>query len=188
MPSREDDRCLPVSPYGVTKLAGEHLCRLYSRNFGVNALSLRFFTVYGPRQRPDMAFHRFFRAYLKNGTIKIFGDGEQSRDFTYVGDVVNGCIRAVESRQGAGRVYNLGGGSRASINQVLESVERLTEGHASIDRQAVALGDVRHTWADTSRLKEDFDFTPSTGLEKGLAAQLEWMREALPVLVREVEA
>ncbi len=124
LPMREDAVPQPVSPYGVTKLAAEHLCGLYHTNYGVPAVSLRFFTVYGPGQRPDMGFHRFLRAAHLGEPIAIYGDGEQTRDFTYVGDVV-AALLAAGNRGQPGGVYNIGGGSRVSINQVLASIETL---------------------------------------------------------------
>ena len=122
IPMREDVRVQPVSPYGVTKLAGEQLCFLYHVNYGVPTVALRLFTVYGPRQRPDMGFHRFLTAAHEGGSITLYGDGEQTRDFTYVGDVAEaarlGAVQGVP-----GRVYNIGGGSRVSVNEVLRLVE-----------------------------------------------------------------
>src|SRR5579862_2684952 len=125
IPMREDMLPEPVSPYGVTKLAAEQLCYLYHVNFGVPAVSLRYFTVYGPRQRPDMGFHKFLRATLLGDPITVYGDGEQTRDFTFVHDAVSATAAA--GVQGVpGRVYNIGGGSRVSINQVLEMIGRVT--------------------------------------------------------------
>jgi len=118
MPTTEDDLPRPYSPYGVTKLAAEHLALLYARNFALPAVALRYFTVYGPRQRPDMGFHRFLRAILGGGAIEVYGDGEQTRDFTFVADAVSANRAA--ARQGVpGRAYNVGGGSRVSVNHVL---------------------------------------------------------------------
>src|SRR5437773_7851387 len=121
MPMREDARLQPVSPYGVSKLAAEQLCYLYFANFGLPAVSLRYFTVYGPRQRPDMGFHKFLRASIRGEPITMYGDGEQTRDFTFVGDAVSATVAAA-TRGVPGRVYNIGGGSRVSINQVLAMV------------------------------------------------------------------
>src|SRR5204862_1603957 len=118
LPMREDARPEPVSPYGVTKLAAEHLCSLYQSNYGVPAVSLRYFTVYGPGQRPDMGFHRFLRAALAGDPITLYGDGEQTRDFTFVADAVAATMAAGD-RGTPGGVYNIGGGSRVSINHVL---------------------------------------------------------------------
>ena len=129
IPMREDAFIQPVSPYGVTKLAAEHLCHLYHVNYGIPTVALRYFTVYGPRQRPDMAFHRFARAALTGTPIQLFGDGEQTRDFTYVDDIVS-ATRAAGDRGRAGRVYNIGGGSRVSMNEVIATIERITRQNA----------------------------------------------------------
>ena len=125
MPMREDALPQPVSPYGVTKLAAEQLCHLYHVSDGVPVVSLRYFTVYGPRQRPDMGFHKFLRATLLGQPITVYGDGEQTRDFTYVHDAVAANMAAA-TRGVPGRVYNIGGGSRVSINQVLEMIGRIS--------------------------------------------------------------
>lgn len=182
LPAREDSACWPVSPYGVTKLAGEHLCLLYHRNFGLETASLRYFTVYGPGQRPDMAFHRFIRAMLTGGEIRLFGDGGQSRDFTFVADIVDATVAAALKENAVSGVYNIGGGSKASVNQVLDMLEEITGGKATINRLEVAKGDVRDTWADTSRAARELEFKPQWDLARGLAAEVEWMRQTLPLL------
>ena len=165
----------PVSPYGVTKLAAEGLGRLYARERGVPAVALRYFTVYGPRQRPDMAFTRFLRAAVRDEPITIYGDGEQSRDFTYVADAVAATYRAALAGR-AGGVYNVGGGQRASVNQVVAMIEELHGRPLRIERRARQAGDARHTGADTSRAAEDLGWSPTTGLREGLARHLEWAR------------
>ena len=175
IPMREDVPLQPVSPYGVTKLAAEHLCHLYFVNYGVPTVSLRYFTVYGPRQRPDMAFHRFIRAGLTGQPITLFGDGEQSRDFTFVEDAVSATVAAGD-RGRPGAVYNIGGGSRVTINAVLALIERLTGRVLDIRRHPAEKGDMRDTFADTSRAQADLGFAPSRSLESGLAAEVEWMR------------
>ena len=177
LPLREDGPCRPLSPYGVTKLAGEQLCDLYLRNFDVPAVSLRFFTVYGPRQRPDMGFHRFIRALLAGEEIPIYGDGEQTRDFTYVDDIVDGLVAATQAS--AGLVINLGGGSRVSLNDALRTLERATGMPVKRRMQAQEAGDVRHTWADVSRAHETLGFTPKITLEAGLRREFEWFCSAL---------
>jgi nucleoside-diphosphate-sugar epimerase len=178
IPMREDAMVQPVSPYGVTKLAAEHLCLLYTANFGVPTVSLRFFTVYGPRQRPDMGFHRFLRAALTGQPITLYGDGGQTRDFTYVDDIVAALIAAGE-RGHAGGVYNIGGGSRVSINDVLAMVGRVTGRPVDIRREPAQKGDMRDTFADTSRAKAELGFAPSTHLEQGLRAEAEWLSALL---------
>jgi UDP-glucose 4-epimerase len=174
IPMREDAFVQPVSPYGVTKLAAEHLCHLYFVNHGVPTVSLRYFTVYGPRQRPDMAFHRFIRAALSGGRITLFGDGEQTRDFTFVADIV-AATAAAGDRGTPGAVYNIGGGSRVTINHVLELIERLTGRRLDIERLPAEKGDMRDTFADTSRASRDLGFAPTHTLETGLAAECEWL-------------
>ena len=180
LPMRETDIPQPVSPYGVTKLAAEHLCCLYARNYGVEAVSLRYFTVYGPRQRPDMAFHRFIKAMLRGEEIEIYGNGEQTRDFTYIQDAVSANLLAAERGQ-RGEVYNIGGGARITVNHVLELLERLTKKPARVRYRDPQKGDVTHTYADTQKAQENLLFKPTTTLEEGLKRQIEWMqKEILP--------
>jgi UDP-glucose 4-epimerase len=174
IPMREDARPQPVSPYGVTKLAAEQLCCLYHANFGVPAVSLRYFTVYGPRQRPDMAFHRFLRATLKGDPITLYGDGTQTRDFTFVGDAVAATVAAGD-RGVPGGVYNIGGGSRVSMNEVLVLMERVTGRPIDVRREPPQKGDMRDTYADTSRARADLRFAPSVTLEQGLRAEKDWL-------------
>ncbi len=178
IPMRESAYVQPVSPYGVTKLAAEHLCHLYFVNYGVPTVSLRYFTVYGPRQRPDMGFHRFIRAALLGQPITLFGDGEQSRDFTFVDDIVAATIAAGD-RGHPGAVYNIGGGSRVTINQVLDMIARLTGRTLDIRRQPAEKGDMRDTFADSSRAAADLGFAPTHSLESGLAAECAWLAQLL---------
>ncbi|HWB15556.1 MAG TPA: NAD-dependent epimerase/dehydratase family protein [Vicinamibacterales bacterium] len=175
IPMREDAFIQPVSPYGVTKLAAEHLCVLYQANFGVPTVSLRYFTVYGPHQRPDMAFHRFIRAALTDQPITLFGDGEQTRDFTYVDDIVAATMAAGD-RGRPGGVYNIGGGSRVTVNEVLQSIGRITGRRLDIRRQPAEKGDMRDTFADTSLARAELGFHPAHSLEDGLAAECDWLR------------
>ncbi|RJX33156.1 MAG: NAD-dependent epimerase/dehydratase family protein [Desulfarculus sp.] len=185
LPMRETSACWPVSPYGVTKLAAEHLCGLYYKNFGVDTASLRYFTVYGPRQRPDMAFHRFIRALLEGAPIRLFGDGGQSRDFTFVSDVVEATVAAALAPAAAGGVFNVGGGSRVSVNQVIALLEEITGRRAQVERLAVAKGDVRDTEADASRARQVLSYQPRVGLREGLAAEVAWVRR-MHQLLKEV--
>jgi UDP-glucose 4-epimerase len=164
----------PVSPYGVTKLAAEQLCYLYFVNHGVPTVSLRYFTVYGPRQRPDMGFHRFLKAALAGAPIVLYGDGEQTRDFTFVSDAVTATIAAGD-RGVPGRVYNVGGGSRVSINEVLRIVERCARRPIAIQREPAQKGDMRDTYADTTLARQDLGFDPKTRLEEGIAAECRWL-------------
>jgi len=164
----------PLSPYGVTKLAAEHLCLLYHANHGVPAVAVRYFTVYGPRQRPDMAFHRFLKAAAAGRPIGVYGDGEQTRDFTFVADAVAATLAAGD-RGGAGRVYNIGGGSRVSVNQVLRLVEACTGRRVDVRYEAPQKGDMRDTFADTSLARAELDFHPRVSLEDGLTAEYRWL-------------
>jgi nucleoside-diphosphate-sugar epimerase len=178
LPMREDARPQPVSPYGVSKLAAEHLCHLYCVSFGVPAVSLRYFTVYGPRQRPDMGFHRFLRAALHGEPISVYGDGEQTRDFTFVRDAVEANVLAA-ARGVPGRVYNIGGGSRVSVNDVLTVLGRITGRQPILARHAEQKGDMRHTYADTTLARAELGFTATVGLEEGLAAEHRWLSHEL---------
>lgn len=174
IPMREDALPQPVSPYGVTKLAAEQLCYLYHVNFGVPTVALRYFTVYGPRQRPDMGFHRFIRAGLRHEPITLFGDGEQTRDFTFVADAVSATFHAA-IRGVPGAVYNIGGGSRVSINHVLDLIGGLLGTPLTVRREPAQKGDMRDTYADTSRARRDIGFAPSVTLEQGLDAEVRWL-------------
>jgi len=178
MPFREDALPQPVSPYGVSKLAAEQLCYLYFANYRVPATSLRYFTVYGPRQRPDMGFHKFLRATIRGEPITVYGDGEQTRDFTFVHDAVTATIAAA-TRGVAGRVYNIGGGSRVSINEVLELIGRVAGRRPTVNVDSAQKGDMRHTYADTSAARADLGFAPTVGLEEGLTAEHKWLADTL---------
>jgi nucleoside-diphosphate-sugar epimerase len=173
LPTPETVRPEPVSPYGVTKLAAEHLCNVYRRNMGVPTASLRFFTVYGPRQRPDMAFRRLVHAAVHGSRFELFGDGEQTRDFTYVGDVVE-AMRAAASSGWTGTA-NIGGGTRVSMKDVLAIVESQC-GEIDIVRGDAQPGDVRHTGADTTIAAEMFGYNPKIDVAEGIARMVEWER------------
>lgn len=179
MPMREDAVLQPLSPYGVTKLAAEHLCHLYWANYGVPTVSLRYFTVYGPRQRPDMAFHRFLRAALTGQPIALYGDGGQTRDFTYVADAVAATMAAGD-RGRPGAVYNIGGGSRVSIRDVIEAIGRVTGRTLDVREEPAQKGDMRDTFADTTRAQRDLGFAPTYSLQSGLAAECDWLARVLP--------
>ena len=178
LPMREDALPQPVSPYGVTKLAAEQLCYLYHANHGLRTVSLRYFTVYGPRQRPDMAFHRFLCATIRDEAITVYGDGDQTRDFTYVADAVSATV-AAGSMGVPGRVYNIGGGSRISINAVLDLIGRVSGRRPRIIADPKQQGDMRHTYAETSRARHDLGFEPAVTLEEGLAAEYRWLMDTL---------
>ena len=180
LPAREDSRLLPVSPYGVTKLAAEHLCRLYTIEYGLPIISLRYFTVYGPRQRPDMAFHKFIRALLLDEPIIVYGDGEQSRDFTYVDDIVAANLSAMY-RGHPGASYNLGGGVHATINEVLHLLEQITGKKGRIHYHPRQPGDAAHTAADTTSAQMELGFQASFALADGLHKEVTWLAEMLAV-------
>lgn len=171
-PTSEDMTPKPISPYGVTKLAGEHLCMLYWKNFGVPIVALRYFTLYGQRQRPDMAFHKFIKAILQDEPITIYGDGEQTRDFTYVDDAVEANLLAMESDV-VGEVFNIGGGSRITVNGVVEMLEKIIGYSAKIKHIAKQKGDVRHTAADIKKARKLLGYEPRFDLRKGLSLQVE---------------
>jgi UDP-glucose 4-epimerase len=174
IPMRENALPQPVSPYGVTKLAAEQLCHLYHVNHGVPASSLRYFTVYGPRQRPDMGFHRFITAAIAGDPIHLYGDGEQTRDFTFVRDAV-AATAAAGNRGVPGRSYNIGGGSRVSINHVLDIIGRVVGRPLDVRREPTQKGDMRDTFADTTLARADLGFAPTVSLEEGIEAEYRWL-------------
>ncbi|MBI4832431.1 MAG: NAD-dependent epimerase/dehydratase family protein [Candidatus Lindowbacteria bacterium] len=174
IPVSEDDPTHPMSPYGVTKLAAENLCQLYHKNFGIPTVALRYFTVFGPRQRPDMAFHRFIRALLRGEMLPVFGSGEQTRDFTFVEDAVSANVLAMEKGRN-GAIYNIGGGSRISLNRAIELLEQIVAKKAVRNQSGAQKGDVMHTWADTTRAREELGFAPQCNFEEGLRKEFEWL-------------
>ena len=176
LPLREDAVCRPVSPYGVTKLAGEHLCALYAKAHGLRTVSLRFFTVFGPRQRPDMAFNIFMCAALEGRPIVIYGDGAQTRDFTYVDDIVAGITAAPQAP--AGSVINLGGGHRVTLMEALDTLAGVTGRELRVEHRERQSGDARDTWADLELARTLLGYEATTGLEAGLAAEWDWLRRS----------
>jgi nucleoside-diphosphate-sugar epimerase len=176
IPMREDSLVKPVSPYGVTKLAAEELCYLYWKNHGVPCVSLRYFTVYGPRQRPDMAFYRFLLAQMEGRTITIFEDGNQTRDFTYIQDIVTGTILASEKGK-EGLTYNLGGGSRISVNEVLSILQDVTGKKPDVKYSEKQKGDMRHTFASTELARMDLGYVPRVALPEGLKNEYLWLQD-----------
>tara|TARA_B100001123_G_C15343974_1_gene1036159 strand:- start:2964 stop:3908 length:945 start_codon:yes stop_codon:yes gene_type:complete len=178
IPMQENVPLQPLSPYGVTKLAAEHLCHLYWENYGVPTVSLRYFTVYGPRQRPDMAFNRFLKAILTGEPITLFGNGEQTRDFTFIEDIIS-ATTAAGTRGEPGRVYNIGGGSRVSMNHVIKLMNQCTNREPIVVHQERQKGDMRDTYADTTLAQTDLGFEPSVTLEEGIKAEFEWLSENL---------
>ncbi len=179
LPTPESAAPAPFSPYGVTKLGGEHLCALYHANHGVDTVALRYFTVYGPRQRPDMALHRFCRAAVTGEPITVFGDGTQRRDFTFVGDVVAATRAAAVAPDVGGRAYNIGGGSQVSLQQVLELLAGLAARPLDVRHVGAEAGDVRETSADTRRAAQDLGYAPAATFADGLRAEFEWTLERL---------
>jgi UDP-glucose 4-epimerase len=175
LPTPEDEPRRPLSPYGVTKVATEALLQAYRASCGVPAVGLRYFTVYGPRQRPDMGIHRFFEAARRGDTIAIYGDGEQSRDFTFVDDAI-AATRAALVRPAPSLVYNVGGGHRITVNELLGAVERAAGQPVKRRHEPAAAGDPRDTSAETSRALRDLGYRPRTGLDEGLRRQWEWQR------------
>ena len=175
LPTPEDAPPQPLSPYGVTKLAAEQLCKLYHAEQGVDAVALRFFSVYGPRQRPDMAFRRFCEAAVAGDPIEIYGDGRQTRDFTFVGDVVAAALSAGVAEGVGGRAYNVGGGSRVSLAATLELLAAIAGRPLDVRRYERESGDVQDTGADIRRARADLGFEPATDLEAGLRAEYEWV-------------
>jgi UDP-glucose 4-epimerase len=177
-PTTEQTMPCPLSPYGVTKLAAEHLCNLYFKNYGIPVVSLRYFTVYGPRQRPDMAFHRFLKAILMNEPLVLFGDGRQSRDFTFVSDIVDANLQAVTEAP-AGGVYNIGGGAQASLREVIEILKGVTGRSPQVRWAGGQKGDVKRTWADLHRARVDLGYKPKVQLRDGIAREYDWLRGVL---------
>jgi nucleoside-diphosphate-sugar epimerase len=175
LPMREDGNTRPVSPYGVSKLAAEHLCYLYWKAYDVPTVSLRFFTVYGPRQRPDMFFHIFMDRLRKNEEVPLYDDGEQTRDFTYCGDIVDGLLGAA-LYPGAGEVFNLGGGTESSVLNAIHIVEKVSGRKAKLKTFERQKGDVRHTRARLDSAREKLRYHPKVSLEEGLSQQWHWIQ------------
>jgi UDP-glucuronate 4-epimerase len=178
-PTSEAATPRPVSPYGVTKLTCEHLAHAYAQNGNLHAVALRYFTVYGPRQRPDMAFGRVIACLLHDHAFALFGSGEQTRDVTYVDDAVQATIAALE-RGSPSETYNIGGGSETSLREVIEQCERLIGRALRIVTQPRAAGDVARTAANIERARSALDWSPRTSVAEGLEAQIAYMRQADP--------
>ncbi|MFY9579944.1 MAG: NAD-dependent epimerase/dehydratase family protein [Gaiellaceae bacterium] len=172
-PTPEDTEPRPISPYGITKLGCEQLARAYAQGFGLEAVVLRYFTVYGPRQRPDMALARIVDSLARGAPFELYGDGSQSRAFTYVADSVDATIAAME-RAPAGAVYNVGGGAEATMREAIDALERISGQTLELLERPVAKGDVRRTAADTKAIARDVGWRATTPLDNGLQAQWEW--------------
>lgn len=175
LPASETSLCYPLSPYGVSKLSAEQLCFLYYKNFGVPTVALRFFTVYGPGQRPDMAFHKFFKLLSEGRPIPIFGDGRQTRDFTFVDDIVAANLACLE-RGREGESYNIGGGHREPLRELLPVFEEITGVKPRLQELERQKGDVPHTFADIRKARADLGYAPRTALREGLAREWEWIQ------------
>jgi nucleoside-diphosphate-sugar epimerase len=171
LPMKEDSLLKPVSPYGVTKLAGENLCYLYWKNYNLPTVSLRYFTVYGPRQRPDMAIQKFVRVILDGEEIVVYGDGEQTRDFTYIDDVIEANLLAANNDL-AGETFNVGGGSRISVNDLVKLIEKITGKTAKIAYMEKQKGDVNDTLADITKTTRLLKWASKTKIEEGLKRQI----------------
>ncbi|MBD2212374.1 NAD-dependent epimerase/dehydratase family protein [Nostoc linckia FACHB-104] len=176
LPTHEGIPPRPVSPYGITKLAAERLCGLYHKNFGVPFVSLRYFTVYGPRQRPDMAFHKFFKAALEDEAIPVFGDGQQTRDFTFISDAVAANLAAATVPNAIGEIFNIGGGSRVVLAEVLNTMEEIIGKPIKRNHIEKAMGDARHTAADVSKAREILGYQPKVSLREGLTQEWHWIK------------
>jgi UDP-glucose 4-epimerase len=176
MPVSEDALPSPVSPYGVTKLSGEQLCALYNYNYGLPVVSLRYFTVYGPRQRPDMAFHKWVRAGLRGEPVEVYGDGTQTRDFTYVDDAVEANVAAMRWRDPFG-VFNVGGGATVSVLHVLGIIGLALGRKLQVVHRPRVHGDVDHTHADTRRAATALGWRTTVRVEDGIPAEVAWLRE-----------
>jgi nucleoside-diphosphate-sugar epimerase len=173
-PTRDDALPRPISPYGVTKLCVEHLAYAHARTTGLEAVGVRYFTVYGPRQRPDMAFTPLLEALADGGTFRLFGDGSASRSFTFVGDAVDATVAAIE-RGRAGELYNVGGGDEATMAEAIALAEEISGRTLAVERHGAAAGDVRRTRADVAKAEEELGWRPTTSLAEGLEAQWAWV-------------
>ncbi|MBD2677703.1 MULTISPECIES: NAD-dependent epimerase/dehydratase family protein [Nostoc] len=176
LPTHEEICPQPVSPYGITKLAGEFLCKLYHKNFGVPSVSLRYFTVYGPRQRPDMAFHKFFKSILQDEAIPIYGDGQQTREFTFVSDIIAANLAAAIAPAAVGEIFNIGGGSRVVLAEVLDTIEQIVGKPIKRNHIEKAMGDARHTAADISKAQKLLGYQPQVSLTEGLTKEWQWIK------------
>jgi UDP-glucuronate 4-epimerase len=176
-PVTEADLPRPYSPYGVTKLAGEHLCGLYAENWGVPTVALRYFTVFGPRQRPDMSIHRLCEAVLSGEPFPRYGDGEQVREFTYVGDIVAANLAAAGNAVAPGTCMNIAGGGEITLNELIALVEELAGAPVAIEERPAAAGDARRNGGATERARALLGWEPTVSLREGIARQLDWHRE-----------
>lgn len=183
-PWKEDERLMPISPYAGTKLAGEMMGHVYSHLFGIRFLALRFFTVYGPGQRPDLAIHKFTKFILQGKPIQMFGDGSTSRDYTFVGDTVKGIIGAIHYTGSPFEIINLGNNYTVSLKELIEAIEEVTGKKAIIERHPEQPGDVPRTFADVSKAKALLGYDPQTRLKDGLSAFYTWFMANQEMLLK----
>ncbi|WP_207428300.1 GDP-mannose 4,6-dehydratase [Pedobacter sp. SYSU D00535] len=183
VPWHEEEKLLPISPYASTKLSGEMLGHVYSHLYGIRFLALRFFTVYGPGQRPDLAIHKFFKSILRNEAIPVYGDGSTSRDYTFVQDTVKGILAAVEYEETNFEIINLGNHKTVTLAELISAIEQTCNKSAIIDRQHEQPGDVPRTYANISKAQRLLGYNPSTELMEGLDAFYQWFKEKETVLL-----
>lgn len=175
LPLKETDELKPLSPYGISKLAAEKLCWVYFKNFNLPIISLRYFTVYGPRQRPDMAFYKFIKAIINEEEVMVYGDGNQTRDFTYIEDVIETNILAM-GKAFPGEVFNIGGGTKISINKAINLLEKIINKKAKIKYLPKEKGEAKDTLADINKAAKFLGYCPKTKLEKGLEKEYKWIK------------
>jgi len=178
LPMSEDTILKPISPYGVTKLAAEHLSYLYWKNYGLPIVSLRYFSVYGPRQRPDMAINKFVKAIIEGKKINIYGTGTQTRDFTFISDVVNATLLSANQNV-VGEIINIGGGSNISVNDLIHQIENITGKKAIINYNSKKLGDVEDTLSDKNKSEKIMGWKSKISIEKGLEIYIKWYFDVL---------
>lgn len=183
-PWKEDERLLPISPYASTKLSGEMLGHVYHRLFGIRFLALRFFTVYGPAQRPDLAVHKFTKAILKGDPVTMYGEGHTSRDYTFVNDTVQGILGALQYGKTGFEIINLGNNYTVSLKELIAAIEETTGKKAMIEHYPDQPGDVPKTFADISKAKRLLGYDPQTGLKEGLAVFYEWFTANRELLLK----
>lgn len=182
LPWQEDEVLLPISPYAMTKLSGEMAGHVYHKLTGLRFIALRFFTVYGPGQRPDLAIHKFTKAILRGKPLPVFGNGTTSRDYTYVDDIVQGVMAAIDYMTSPFEIINLGNNYAVTLNKLIEQLEDVTGKKAVIEQQPEQPGDLQQTWADTSKAQRLLDYHPQTTLEEGLRCFYEWFKKNEAVL------
>ena len=182
-PWKEDEQLLPISPYAMTKLAGEMLGHVYSHLYGIRFIALRFFTVFGPGQRPDLAIHKFVKALHMGQPISMYGDGSTSRDYTYIDDIVNGVISSIDYNKSQFEILNLGNNYSISLKELINTIEEVTGKKATIEQLPEQSGDVSKTFADISKAKELLQYNPQTKLEEGIKKFYNWFKKNEEILI-----